>query len=438
MRRMTKNRRDFGNITRRANRNGVVTSLVARYPDPNNPRHRIQKSFRPSEEDQAIMWLRTEEKYLDQCLSTHTPWLSPKQREQMLDDSRVLFGDYVEEWIANYRTKAGARLSGSSMRNIRADVSHFLDDFKDMAVQQITPQDIRKWYEKPHPEGPHAFHRACQRFKAVMRCASTERLDGSPALRPDNPFIFPIPPLPDSGRDKVPPITPEELRALYENMPGYTRLSVYLSALAGGLRIGEVCALRVGDIDFRNKTLHVRHSVSRGENDRGATRLSSTKTASSTRNVIIPDGLIPLIREHIAKYCDPGRDAMLFKPRKVTVLSQNTLRKHFDVAKKAAGRPDIVFHTLRASHATLLILAGGTLREAMNQLGHTSTDVAIRHYQRAVDEHTARVANALADRMLPAVRTPEVVEAEIAATEEQLERVKRRLESLRRELRELR
>lgn len=434
MRRMTANRRGFGNITKRVNAAGEVTSLLARYPDPLRQGHRIQKSFKPSQESQAVAWLRSEEIYLNDCISLHRPWMSPKQREQAVEDSRVLFGDFVAEWLENYRTKAGAVLAGSSKRNIRADVSHFLPLFKDMTVQEITPNDIRRWYESPHPKGAYAFHRSCQRFKAIMRTACTERLDGSPALRPDNPFIFPIPPVPNSGRSKVPPVTPEELRCLYENMPDYTRLSVYLSALAGGLRIGEVCALKVGDIDFGNKLLHVRHSVNRGVEDRGPAMVAKAKTASSVRNVVIPDGLIPMIRAHIASYCDEGSDAMLFKPKKVAVLSQNTLRKHFDTAKEKAGRPDIVFHSLRASHATLLILAGGTLREAMNQLGHTSSEVAVRHYQRAVDEHTAKVANELASRMLPVERTPDVVRAEYEEAKNRLEEAKKQVSQLKKEL----
>ena len=89
---------------------------------------------------------------------------------------------------------------------------------------------------------------------------------------------------------------------------------------------------------------------------------------------------------------------------------------------------------MRASHATLLILAGGTLREAMNQLGHTSSEVAVRHYQRAVDEHTAKVANELASRMLPVERTPDVVRAEYEEAKNRLEEAKKQVSQLKKEL----
>lgn len=52
-------------------------------------------------------------------------------------------------------------------------------------------------------------------------------------------------------------------------MPGYTRLSVYLAACAGGMRIGEVCGLMDTDFDLENKVLMIRRSVSHGADDLG-------------------------------------------------------------------------------------------------------------------------------------------------------------------------
>ena len=59
-----------------------------------------------------------------------------------------------------------------------------------------------------------------------------------------------------------------------------------------------------------------------------------------------------------------------------------------------------MLHDLRASHATLLMLKGGTLREVMNQLGHAGEKVAIKHYQRVVAEHQRQIVNLLADEFL--------------------------------------
>ena len=226
-------------------------------------------------------------------------------------------------------------------------------------------------------------------------------MDGSPPLLKDNPFIFPIPPEPDSVREDIPPVTPKQLRVLAENMPDYTRLTVFLSTLAGGLRCGELCGLQVGDIDLDNKILRVRRSVNRGHLDRGEARFAKTKTKRSVRDLPIPDALVDMIREHLHTFCDlDDATSPVFVPRRVKVMSQTTLAAQFARARKKAGRSDLMLHDLRASHATLLMLKGGTLREVMNQLGHASEKVAIKHYQRVVAEHQRQIVNLLADEFL--------------------------------------
>ena len=201
------------------------------------------------------------------------------------------------------------------------------------------------------------------------------------------------------------------------------------------MRSGDVCALQRQDFDHNGKVLYSRHSVNRGDNDLGKARIEATKTASSMRNVPIPEGMLPLIRQHLETYCGPEPEAQVFRPKISQVLSQNTLNKQFRNARSLAGRPEITFHTLRASHATLLILCGGTLRESMNELGHSSTEVAIQHYQRTVPEHQQAVVNELANKMLPHKRTAKAIAEELSEASRQQQQWSVKAEKLRRELR---
>ena len=129
-------------------------------------------------------------------------------------------------------------------------------------------------------------------------------------------------------------------------MPDYTRLTVVLATLVGGLRCGELCGLQVKDIDLKAKRLTVRHSVNRGYSDRGSTRIAKTKTDSSRRTVPIPDGLIPLIHDHLLKHCEwTDSEAMVFRPKRAVVMSQTTLEGQFRKAREKAGRTDLTFQS---------------------------------------------------------------------------------------------
>ena len=83
---------------------------------------------------------------------------------------------------------------------------------------------------------------------------------------------------PEAGSSDIPPVMPDELYHIYNAMPGYTRLSVYLAACAGGMRIGEVCGLMDMDFDLENKVLMIRRSVSHGADDLGPSRIGRLKT----------------------------------------------------------------------------------------------------------------------------------------------------------------
>ena len=71
-------------------------------------------------------------------------------------------------------------------------------------------------------------------------------------------------------------------------------------------------------------------------------------------------------------------------------------------ARKAAGRPDLQFRTLRVTHATRLMLDGSSLKETMDALGHVREETTLRHYLRAVPEHQREAAERTAAYLLSA------------------------------------
>ncbi len=131
-------------------------------------------------------------------------------------------------------------------------------------------------------------------------------------------------------------------------MPAYTAVSVNV-LLAFGLRIGELCALRVDDFDFDRMVVHIRHSIRRGPDDTGELRLAELKTVGSMDALPIPPQLVPVLREHIDRFTDaPRPGAMLLRPAKSRVMSDRTLRTQLEKAAVKAGRPDVTPHAFRA------------------------------------------------------------------------------------------
>lgn len=83
----------------------------------------------------------------------------------------------------------------------------------------------------------------------------------------------------------------------------------------------------------------------------------------------------------------------------------------------------------------MLVLEGGTMRETMDDLGHTSLTVAVNSYQRVVREHHRDTVERLAYRYLPS-DDPEAIRTLIAQRERQIGKLRDEMERLRKILRE--
>lgn len=394
-------RRRWGSVIVRKDADGRPVALQARYVNPLDPSKKVGRNFGLEFEAEAYRWL-DEEHYL---VMLHQKgirqWVHPSKRG---DGNVTTFAEYARDYFDNYRKRDGGRLSGRSNRLNDMAVRRINETFGSVPLDHISGQMVEEWYEKTRSElTPSTFEHTARTFKRIMAAAADEQWDGSPPLISVSPCKYRII-KPQSRRRDQTPISPEEINALAAEFPEYYRLALWLSLLVGGLRIGEVCALQLRDIDLTALQLHVRHSVDRGPDDRGKYRLCEPKTGSSKRIVPIPKPLVPLIEDHISRFCkDRKPETMLFHSTLLDewLLSPNTVAATFRRAREKIGRTDITFHSLRATHATMFVLEGGTMRETMDELGHVSVSVAVNSYQRVVPQHQRDTVELLAYRYMP-------------------------------------
>lgn len=423
-------RRKWGSVIVRRDADGNPTSFQARYVNPLDPPKKVGRNFGLEYETEAYRWL-DEERYL---VTLHNKgirqWVHPSQRGA---GTMPTFREYSKDYFDKYRKPDGSKLSGRSNRCNGIVLRRLNETFGDTPLDRITRQMVDEWYANARDTlTAWTFEQAARTLKRIMLAAANEQADGTPPLIPANPCRYRVI-KPQSKRRDQPPVTADEINRLATLFPDYQRLALWLSLLAGGLRIGEVCALQLRDIDLENLQLHVRHSVNRGPDDRGKYQLCEPKTKSSKRVVPIPKPLAPLIEAHISRFCkDRKPDTMLFHSPMLDewLLPPTTIERTFRMAREKIGRPDITFHSLRATHATMLVLEGGTMRETMDDLGHTSLTVAVDSYQRIVREHHRDTVELLAYRYMPS-NDPTVIRTVIDQKERQIDKLRDEVERLR-------
>lgn len=377
----------------------------ARYQNPHKPGAVVQRVF--ADRLTAQGWLAKEKQLVEADKAGLGAWTHPSERDAEVkarnERTSIVFKDYATDYVENWRRKDGQPFAEATKRKHREYLAHLLKaPFVGKAVSSIAEADIHKWLDTPMDPTPRL--RAFQLLKDVMRKAEREGLITA------SPVTMRNPKLPRSKQAQIPVATPHELKIIYENMPEYCRIAVYLGACFD-LRINEVCALQVRDFDLDRGVLHVRHSVGKGEGDKGYRRLKETKTESSTADLPIPDVLVPMIREQIN---GRGGDKMLIEsPKTGSILTDSALRRLFNRAAEIAGRPDLHFHTLRATAIDAATHQGATLKETMALGRHDDEKTSIARYQRAGSGRLRELSNAVAASLLPQRRTREDVEREL-------------------------
>lgn len=404
----------FGSVVYRADRK----SYRAKYSYAGQV---ITKTFKDRLSAEA--WLHGEKSRIEADKAGIKQWTSPterKRQEEALKRHRVLFCDYVMDEFAttwlNYAAD-GSELAAGSKRKHREYLSHLSHAFFwKYPLTGITTEDINRWLaDLDNFGGATPRKKTFQLLKSVYAKAVAE------GAVPKSPVSMKAPAVPKSRQAQIPPATPEELQEIYANMPKTTRLSVWLGAILD-LRIGEVVSLQVKDWNPKTQTLRVCHSA----DENGG--LKATKTATSNTTQPVPPQLGKLLEEA----CD-GKNPTDFivTCSDGTHITPNRLRDHFNEAKIKAGRPDLHFHTLRATSITAAVNTGASLKDTMQWGRHADAATSIERYQRASGtERMREIANGIEDTLMPHEATVEELEAEIAETEKRLASLKSQLAAI--------
>lgn len=371
----------------------------------------------------AEAWLHGEKSRVEADKAGIQQWSSPterKRQETAIERRRVLFCDYVtNEFAPTWLEYAadGSVLAAGSKRKHREYLAHLSHAFFwKYPLTGITTEDINRWLaDLDNFGGATPRKKTFQLLKSIYAKAVAE---GAIAK---SPVTMKAPAVPKSRQAQIPPATAEELQTIYAAMPTTTRISVWLGAILD-LRIGEVVSLQVQDWNPKTQTLRVCHSA----DEHGG--LKATKTATSNTTQPVPPQLAKLINEA----CDGKNPAdFIVTCADGTHITPNRLRDHFNAAKTKAGRPDLHFHTLRATSITAAVAAGASLKDTMQWGRHADAQTSIERYQRASGQDRMReIANGIESNLMGHEPTREELEAEIQKTKKRLADLESQLDAI--------
>lgn len=157
-----------------------------------------------------------------------------------------------------------------------------------------------------------------------------------------------------------------------------------------GMRIGELLALQVKDIDFEQGTITVDESLTRLD---GEDLITAPKTESSVRVITIHKEH----KEYIATLYHVRPGTRLFAGR-----TKSFFEHEMERGIKMSGVKKITVHCTRHSHASMLVQMGFSPVEIAKRLGHGKVTTTIETYCHQSMDAQVKIADRLGTKIFQA------------------------------------
>jgi len=218
-------------------------------------------------------------------------------------------------------------------------------------------------------------------------------------LLPNNPAQHVT--LPRQERNEMRVLSKKQVTAFLEAAEGDRYYTLFLLAIATGIRSGELLGLQWKDVDMQRATVAVHRTLVRiGTN----WSFTEPKTARSKRRIALPHSVLPVLRTHRKQQAEErlmcgekydDHDLVFATATGKPLRRRNLNRRHFKPILDRADLPDIRFHDLRHTCATLLLAEGENPKVVSERLGHSSITLTLDTYSHVLPNMQRKAADKL-------------------------------------------
>lgn len=358
-----------GHIEKRGK--GSWTVVIERGRNPiTNKRERIYKSVTgPKREAEKLM----------------NEMLYQLQTGTYIDPSNLTVGEYLHRWL---NTHCKTNLAPKTYHSYQCEIrNHIMPELGMFSLDQLTPIHLQEYYSKKLTSGRKDGQgglsaRSVHYHHRILRTAFKHATQLQLIAR--NPADSVVPPRFRSKEMYV--LNKEQALAFLEAIKDHRDYNLILTAVYTGLRRGELLGLRWADIDLKKNTLNVRQQLQYISGQ--GIMFKSPKTEKSRRQIplmpIVAITLRKLKKEQAQEKLIHGisyeDNDLVFCLENGHPLDPNVLGRRFRKLVDKHGHPELRFHDLRHTCATLLLAAGVDAKKVQDIMGHESISTTLDIY----------------------------------------------------------
>lgn len=297
-------------------------------------------------------------------------------------EGRQTVEQYLTSWLLEIKPTID---HGTWRRHEEFTRLHIIPFIGRVRMAQVTPKQVQALYANRLAVGlssttVHHIHRTLHKaFKDAERLRMVART------------VTKLVNVPRMAEVEIHPLSAKEARKLLAITSSERLHALYALALSFGMRESELLGLQWSEVDFDHNLVRVRWQLQR---ENGQWMWKPPKTRRSRRQIALASSTMQTLRRH-SDLQDAERESqgtswedheLVFCTRHGRPLSaRNLLRRYKELLKKG-GLPDIRFHDLRHTAATLLLAGKVNPKVVSEMLGHSSVAITLDIYSHVLPD----------------------------------------------------
>jgi len=320
-----------------------------------------------------------------------------REREQGLPamSERQTVGQFLTQWLETAKSTIRNTTFVRYEEYVRLHIAPVIGHIR---LARLTPEDVQGLYTRKLAEGlsptsvrhmPTVLHRVLRQALRWGRVARNVSEAADPPRRSTPEFQ---------------PLSPDEVKKFLEAAREDRLEGLYVLAVTTGMRQGEILGLQWRNLDLENGTLQVHATLQQGGT------LGEPKTAKARRQIDLPIVAIEPLRRHRIRQMKErieagplwGESDFVFTNAVGRHIDPDNLRhRSFGPLLQRAALPNIRFHDLRHTAATVLMSLGTHPKVVQELLGHSQIAVTMDIYSHVLPTMQRKAMDDL-DKLLSA------------------------------------
>ena len=304
--------------------------------------------------------------------------LSDADKGLMPPVEKLTLAVHIERWLADvvaHSVRASTRKNYGDLTRL-----YVLPTLGKVKLAQLQPAHVQQLYTALLDRG--LAPKTVRNVHAALSRSLKQAVDWN--LCPRNVATLVQPPR--VPRKEIQVLSHDEVRVLLATVRGERWEALMTIALATGMRFGELLGLKWADVELTRHTLHVQRQLQRDGT------YAEPKTAKGRRKIDLPASCVAVLKDHKRQQ---NEERLLVGPKwqpndlvfctyEGKPLGQRNVFRAFKLILTHAELPDISFHALRHTAATLLLLQGVHPKVVQERLGHSNIAMTLDIYSHLI------------------------------------------------------